>query len=260
VSAVSQGQEAKLCHIASAGFYATDGVNGVLLDALFGDGMDGYEVASDELNKKMENAEGSFADVQLVFASHFHEDHMTGKAILRHLRANSKAVAVIPEQARTVLASSGIQPNDQAQVNSFKLPIGEQVIPKDMPFPVTLFGISHGEGKPIENIAITVTVAGKTIMHVGDMDAKEKDLRKAGVDKVAVDYLLMPFWYMLSKESAAEINKIFDTKNIIPMHFTPDNTNWMQSMGGLEAVKQRSYSSAKNIVRLDEEMKCILLK
>jgi hypothetical protein len=31
-------------------------------------------------------------------------------------------------------------------------------------------------------------------------------------------------------------------------------------MGGLEAVKQRSYSSAKNIVRLDEEMKCILLK
>lgn len=46
-----------------------------------------------------------------------------------------------------------------------------------MPFPIKLYGISHGEGRP-DNLGIAVTVAGKTIMHVGDMYGEQKNKRK----------------------------------------------------------------------------------
>lgn len=256
---VAQGQEAKLCHIASAGFYATDGEKGILFDALYADGLDGYEQASNELNRRLENAEGMFEDVRLVFASHFHGDHMTGKAIHRHLKANKKAIAVVTEQARTVVAAAGNLQRVKGQLKSYRIPIGDNLIPEGMPFPITLYGISHGEGRPIENIGIAVTIAGKIIMHVGDMSATEEDLIRAGVDEANVDYLLLPFWYMMSKESANEINRIFKPKNIIPMHFPPPFGAGNSGPENQKQVMRTANNMTENVIKLDEEMMCIPL-
>ncbi|MCC3859586.1 MBL fold metallo-hydrolase [Pseudemcibacter aquimaris] len=251
-------QDAKLCHVASAGFYATDGEKSVLLDALYRDGLDGFEQASDIVNDQMEKAEGVFSNVKLVFASHFHGDHMTGKAILRHLRANKDAVAVVTEQSRTVIAAAGIQPSDQNQVKSFNIPIGENEKLDGLAFPVTLYGISHGEGRPIENIGMAVIVSGKTIMHVGDIFAKEEDLIRAEVGEANIDYLLMPYWHMLDPETVSDINRVFKPKHIIPMHFPPASGG-NDHVERLAEIKNIAYGSASNIVKLEEEMTCIAL-
>ena len=252
-------QEAKLCHIAGPGFYATDGENGVLFDALFNYGLDGYEMASDELNEKMEYAKDDFADVRVVFASHYHADHMTGKSILRHLRANEDAVAVIPEQSRIVVTAAGMQSQEQDRVKSYLVPIGEQEELTDLPFPTTLFGISHGEGRPIENIGMAVTIAGKTIMHVGDMAAKEEDLIKSGINDIEIDYLLLPFWYAMSEEGMGIINRVFKAKHIIPMHFPPEYGAMSNGPDDLAKMLETSHSAGDNMVPLHDEMACVPL-
>lgn len=253
-------QDAKLCHIAGPGFYATDGKKGVLFDALFNYGLDGYEMASDELNEQMENAQGDFSDVRIVFASHYHADHMTGKSILRHLRANEESVAIIPEQARIVMTAAGMQSQEQGRVKSYRVPIGENQKLSDMPFPTTLYGISHGEGRPIENIGLAVTVAGKTIMHVGDMFAKTDDLVRAGISDIEVDYLLLPFWFTMSEEGMSQINGVFNAKHIIPMHFPPEYGAMSDGPERLANILEASHKAGNNMVALHDEMACVLLK
>jgi L-ascorbate metabolism protein UlaG (beta-lactamase superfamily) len=256
---IANAQEAMLCHIASAGFYATDGKKGTLLDALYAGGLDGYEQASDDLNRKLEYAQGIFSNVRLLFASHFHGDHMTGEAILKHLRANRQATALVTEQAMSVIEAAGIQDDDNRQIRSFYIPIGENNRVENLPFPVTLYGISHGEEWPLENIGIAVTVAGKTIMHVGDMSAKEEDLQKAEVTTVEPDYLLMPYWYLMSPESAAEINRIFKPKKIIPIHFPPPNGAGISGPDEQRKLLERVNNISVNVIKLDEEMQCLSL-
>jgi L-ascorbate metabolism protein UlaG (beta-lactamase superfamily) len=183
----ANAEGAKLCHIANAGFYATDGKNGVLLDALYRDGLDGFAQASDLTNEKMENVEDLFANVKVIFASHYHGDHMTGKAMVRHMQNNDDSIAIITEQSKQLMIAGGTVKNAETRIKSFNIPIGESLEIENMPFPIKLYGISHGEGCP-DNLGIAVTVAGKTIMHVGDMYGEQKIN-----EKIKVDYLILPF-------------------------------------------------------------------
>lgn len=254
----ANAEGAKLCHIANAGFYATDGKNGVLLDALYRDGLDGFEQASDLTNEKMENAEDLFANVKVIFASHYHGDHMTGKAMVRHMQNNDDAIAIITEQSKQLMIAGGTVKNAETRIKSFNIPIGENLELGNMPFPIKLYGISHGEERP-DNLGIAVTVAEKTIMHVGDMSAKKEDLIKAEVEKANIDYLLLPFWNAMSKETMTTINDVFKAKNVIPMHFAPPFGAMWPGIFENSELKERIFSNADNIIKLDEEMMCISL-
>lgn len=255
---VAWAQQAELCHIAGSGFYITDSENGVLIDALFADGMDGDPVASEELNKQMEEATGKFSNVRLIIASHMHEDHMKAKAILRHLRANDKAIAIIPEQARTLMLAAGMGPEEENLISP-NLIQGEQQTIDGLAFPVNFFGITHGEGTGVDNMAISMEIADKTIMHVGDMYASRDEIIEAGLDNIEIDYLMLPFWYLYRTERATMIKETMNVKHIIPTHFSLDSSEWIQSMGGLKHVRNATYSSLDNIIKLDQEMMCIPL-
>ena len=252
----SYAQNAKLCHIAGMGFYATDGKQGVLMDALFSDGMDGDPIASQELNVALEGANGEFKDVSLIFASHIHEDHMKAKPILRHMKANKKTSVILPEQARLLMLAAGVASSDGRIIYSSLKP-GEIQKLNDQPFPVTLFGLSHGEGSQVDNIGIQVTVGGKTIMQVGDMYGIQNGLGEQ--KKISVDYLILPFWYFNEPERVDYINSVFDVEYIIPAHFSLNTSEWMLAQGGIDAVKKRDFSTTSNLVQLDQEMMCLSL-
>lgn len=252
-------QDAELCFITGAGFYASDGEKSVLLDALMADGLEGFQTASDALNAEMEGAQGRFSNVKMVFASHYHDDHMKGGAILRHLRSNPDAIAIVTKQAFSEFEEAGVTQEEAKRVLIETLEIGAQKELNNVPFPTTLYGISHGEGRPIENIGIAVEVAGKIIMHVGDMNAKLEDLQMAGIDKVEVDYLLMPFWYFNDKDQIDLLAEAFNAKHIVPMHFTLATSDWMMGLGGLDKVKKDTYSTMNGLIELNEEMSCISL-
>lgn len=248
------GQEAKICHIANTGFYISDGEDGALLDALYADGMVGDPVASDQLNKQMETGVGDFANVKLIFASHIHEDHMKAKPILRHLRSNKNAKAIVPAQAKIFMKAGGVG-QEKDRINFADIKVGEMHELDGYEFPVTLYGLSHGAGnEDITNIGIKIEIAGKTIMHVGDMYG-EQNIN----EKIKVDYLMLPFWYMSTSDRVQFIKSIFEATHIIPMHFALDHSEWMQSMGGLEFVRKRTYAAMDNLIELDQEMQCILL-
>ena len=257
----ASAEDSKLCHISNAGFFASDGEKSILLDALFARGLVGYPFATHSLRREMEYREGRFMGVRMIFASHDHADHMTGEPIIRHLRHNADTAITMTKQGHDKLRSVDLMPYEEDRIYSDVPKVGEQKILKNMPFPTTLYGISHGEGRDIENIGIRVEVAGKSIMHVGDMDARLEDLMAAGIDKLKVDWLLLPYWLLLDPESINIVTTAFDAETIIPMHFDKgDLTDWLKKQGGIEKIKEKVYSALPNITILDTEMSCISLQ
>ena len=258
---VASAQDAELCHIANAGFFATDGEKSILMDALFARGLVGYHFAKPPLRRKMEYMQGRFANVRMIFASHDHADHMKGEPIIRHLRHNPDTAIIMTKQGHDKLRSVDLMPYEEKRIYSNVPKIGESKILKGLAFPATLYGISHGDGRTIDNIGIRVEVAGHSIMHVGDMDAKLDDLKAAGIDKLKVDWLLLPYWLLLDKETLKLIDAAFDARHIVPMHYDKgDLTNWLKKQGGIDGIKQKVRKSLPNIIELDTEMACISLK
>ena len=260
-SAPVSGQDAQLCHVANAGFFASDGEKSILMDTLFARGLVGYHFAKPPLRREMEYMQGRFANVRMIFASHDHADHMKGEPIIRHLRHNPDTAIIMTKQGHNKLRSVDLMPYEEKRIYSDVPKIGESKILEDLAFPTTLYGISHGDGRTIDNIGIRVEVAGHSIMHVGDMDAKLDDLKAAGIDKLKVDWLLLPYWLLLDEETLKLIESAFDARHIVPMHYDKgDLTNWLKKQGGIEAIKQKVRKSMPNIIELDTEMACFSLK
>ena len=78
--------------------------------------------------------------------------------------------------------------------------------------------------------------------------------------KIKVDYLILPFWYMSTPERVEYIKSVFNAVHIIPTHFALDSSQWMQSMGGLDKVRKRTFAAMDNLIQLDQEMQCITFK
>ncbi|MDG1707499.1 MAG: MBL fold metallo-hydrolase, partial [Emcibacteraceae bacterium] len=138
---------------------------------------------------------------------------------------------ILPNQADIFMKAGGVGA-EGARISYNAIRVGEVLEVDGYDFPVTLYGLSHGQGnEQIENVGVMVTVAGKTIMHVGDMYGEQKI-----AEKIKVDYLILPFWYMSTRERVDYIISKFDATHIIPTHFALESSEWMQSMGGLDKV------------------------
>lgn len=255
------GEDGELCHVANAGFFAHDGDKSILMDALFARGLVGYHFAPPPLRRELEYGEGRFAKVRMIFASHDHADHMKGEPIIRHLRHNADTAIIMTKQGHNKLRSVDLMPYEEKRIYSDVPKIGEKKILQGMAFPATLYGISHGAGRSIDNIGIRVEVAGKSIMHVGDMDAKLDDLKAAGIDKLKVDWLLLPYWLLLDRASLELVKAAFDAQHIVPMHYDKgDLSDWLKKQGGIDTIKAKVRASLPNIIELDTEMACISLQ
>lgn len=256
----ASADDAELCHIANAGFMASDGEKTIVIDGLFARGLVGYHHATHPLRREMEYGQGKFSNVRMIFASHFHDDHMKSEPILRHMRKNPDTAIIVTKQGHQKLRDVDLMPYEEERITSITPKVGTHHTLENMAFATTLYGISHGAGRGIENIGIKVEVAGQSIMHVGDMDAELSDLKAAGIDKLKVNWLLMPYWYLMDEKSISFVTTAFDAEHIIPMHYDKgDLGDWLKSQGGIEKIKEKVREVTPNLFELDTEMACVPL-
>lgn len=92
----------EVTYLANEGFMIAGGGRKVLIDALFGEGLDGYAVVSPAQRALLEQAREPFADMDAVFATHFHDDHFNATAVLAHLTRNPQAFFFSTPQAADI--------------------------------------------------------------------------------------------------------------------------------------------------------------
>ncbi len=255
--ATDTGGEARICHIANAGFWITNGKKSVLVDALLAEGLEGYARPSKDLERAMEKALAPFENVALVIASHYHRDHFNAAATLRHMAANPDAHYVLPPQALELLEKEGLKDSDRQRITHDMPPQSAAYSYQVAGISFRTYYIDHGAGRPVENIGIYFELAGKSFFHPGDMFTDAEALKKAGLDGLEVDYLLAPFWSLMGDEQQVTLEAGFRAAHVIPMHLPLGKEPWMKDYGGFDGLMKTVHEALPGTLRLASEMACV---
>jgi L-ascorbate metabolism protein UlaG (beta-lactamase superfamily) len=260
-TAILNNDDAKgrLCHIANAGFFIESAGNGILIDTVIDQGLEGYVQPSKPLLAKIEKGLAPFDNIKLVLITHYHADHFDPASTLRHLRANKDTHYIMPPQAFEAVRRLNISPDEIKRVHTPLPDIdGNAQSLETANIKTAIYRISHGANRPIENLGYKITVSNDiSVFHPGDMSTTKAQLNSVGLDRTPIDYLLLPFWTSLNTENGAIVEAAWDAKHIIPMHFQEENRDWMKQYGGPIGVQKAARSTWDNSITLTGEMKCI---
>lgn len=246
----------KVCHIANAGFFAESNEEALVVDAVMErDNYNGtFALPSASTLASLQQGKAAFQHVKLALVTHHHGDHFDAVATLTHLRNNEVVQYIMPPEASQLLENAGLSDAERPRVHSVlpnwdKGPTNLTVNGID----VEVYRIDHGPNMP-QNLGYKATLGGKTVFHTGDINASAERLKSAGLGGTAVDFMLMPFWYLLQQKE--DIATAWDIGTMIPMHYHAAAQPWMEQFGGptgLRATAEREWPGA---VRIDQEMQC----
>lgn len=184
--------QVEIRHLGNEGFLLAAEGHKVLIDALFGDGLEGYPVVPEELRRRMESATDEFSDVDLVLASHLHDDHFDAEAVAKHLRANGDAHVVSTPQVVEALREVGL---DGARSTAFWPTAERSESHVHRGIRVTALRFHHGRSEA-QNLGLLVELGGLRILHLGDTAVTADELPGLPLDDLDLDIVMVPYWQM----------------------------------------------------------------
>lgn len=200
----------------------------ILVDALFGDGARRYATTPHEVIEAAENGHDPFAGVDLILATHFHEDHFNAQSVVRHMTMNP-AVRLLctPQSAELVEANTngGVALADRIHVVEPQEGVSQTIDVAGAH--VEAFGLSHGRGvyADVEQLGFVVDTGGETFVHLGDGIIHEKTLDAAGVLDRDIDVGFLPFWYLTYPYGIRLVQGRFRLGRTFGIHIPPDQAD-----------------------------------
>ena len=226
VSAPAGASELEITYLANAGFLLDDGERKVLIDALFGDGIDGYPTVPWETRERLEAAEAPFDGVDLVLVTHHHGDHFDAEAVARFLDASPRTQLISTPQVRERLLE--VRPElERRGAGVLAVLPEEHKVSHVASLDLLVFNLHHGRDRqpPVQNVGFLITMGGQRILHIGDTEVTRKDIAAAGHDFASQGLTigLLTTWFLSYDHWADVVRSDFRPSHIIGMHMsTPD--------------------------------------
>ncbi len=224
LSAQSAPSEAKaegveVTYLANEGFLITAGETKLLVDALYGDGIAGYAVVPDEPRGQLETASGRFGGVDLVLASHYHDDHFNAQAVARHLANNPDARFVSTLQAVDRLKRVKNFDDLADRIEGYWPEEGATETVEHAGIKVTVLNLHHGRGRqpPVQNLGLLIDLGGVRLLHVGDTEVTVQDVRAYALGEENIDVLFAPSWFFGYEQWKPLLEEIDASFNVV-MH------------------------------------------
>ena len=213
-------QESRVCWITNAGFYIDTPDGDVLIDAILDD--------DDEIAR----AEGSFADVHLIFVSHVHGDHFNVAGIIRHMQANASAHLIVTPQSYAALQRAGWSDELDARVSTL-LPEWDTL----EPFRTELFAghIMQFAHSGTENLGLAVEGGGVRAFYAAGAWYSEDRVKKLSALYAETDVVIANVWPLAGTPYVDEIHRRFSPAWLLMAHHTGRRDAVIQRNGGVDA-------------------------
>jgi len=246
-----------LTYVANEGFLIASGDRRVLVDALFRDGVAGYPVSSSETRDLMERGAAPFDGVDLVLATHHHDDHFDPQAVARHLSRNSNAVFVSTPQAVDRLRVNHDRFETIAdRVHAVVPAEGERQRISHAGIDVDVLYLHHGRNRPIENLGFLIHLDGRTLLHVGDSVATAKDLAVYELPAQEIDVAFLPYWLLIDEDGRRAVREGIAARSIVVMHVPPRDVpdRYIVHLGGHDAMARSIDEEFPGSTLLEKEL------
>jgi L-ascorbate metabolism protein UlaG (beta-lactamase superfamily) len=249
-------------YLANEGVMVTYQDTKILIDPLYENSYDRYQLVPDEMREAIFAGVEPFDSIDAVFVSHNHGDHFSAEDMLRLLRAQTGARLYAPAQAVAGLRQIA-QAGDESifdRVVGLDLNYGDAPISIEAnDIAVEAVHIPHS-GWPtartdIQNIAFRITLDDNcTVLHLGDADARivhfaaDKDYW----EERTIDLALPPYWFFGSDDGNEILDGLIVVRRSIGIHVPADFTDPEQipaELGGKELFtrpgEERRFSATQ---------------
>lgn len=250
------GGEVRVTYLGNEGFLVERSGHKVLIDALYRAGVPGYEVHSPELQQQLEWAREPFDGVDLVLATHVHNDHFDPGAVGKFLVENRDAVLVTTPQAadrlmRVFPAFSAIADRVQAthppEGSKKKFEFGD--------IKLTVMTLHHGRDVPFQNLGFLIEIDGAKLLHLGDTQILHAEMGRFGMNNEQIDVAFVPFWLLLGETGQRMIRETIAPRKIVPMHVPLEDAPSLLFGSGVNRRGVMSILKAQpSLVVFDEPM------
>ena len=219
-SSPAAADELRIVYLGNEGFLLRSGETVVLVDALFGEGIDGYGTVPAAERSRLEQGAAPYDEIDLVLASHFHRDHFNAAAVARFLANNPDAAFLSTEQAvRDLGREMGTGSTSPQPIQGVWPREGEKLELEFDGVGLTVFNLHHGRDRPaVQNLGLLVEICGLRILHIGDTEANVADMRAAGLQGLKPDVALLPSWYLRPGRWSEPVREVIEPKRIVAMH------------------------------------------
>jgi L-ascorbate metabolism protein UlaG (beta-lactamase superfamily) len=229
VSSAAFGQsESVVRYLANEGVMVTHGESKILVDPLYQNSYDTYQMVPDEIRESIFSGDAPYNDIDAVFVSHHHGDHFSAEDMLRLLKSQAGIRLYAPAQA--VVAVRQIAGADDEGM--FERVVGLDLNYGDAPVSIDAGGLTieavhiPHSGWPtartdVQNIAFRITLDGtNTVLHLGDADARVEHFsaNAAYWQERNVDLALPPYWFFGSEAGIKILDDQIGVERAIGVH------------------------------------------
>ncbi|MDX1741647.1 MAG: MBL fold metallo-hydrolase [Rhodothermales bacterium] len=212
-----------ILYLANEGVLIEADGNRILLDGLHRPYQPMYSSLPADVAMQLETATAPFDAVDLLLVSHRHRDHVHPESVVRYLRASPTTVlASSPQVVRETLAgASGLAERTTAVLP----PAGETISRSFGDIEVEFLGLPHGGGRhrSVQNLGHVVSVAGRTVLHVGDAVIEPSTFRSLDLRSRDIDVALLPYWYLLDADGLRLVDEEIGAALVVAIHVPPDD-------------------------------------
>lgn len=251
------GEGVAFTYLGNEGFMITAGGSTILIDALQGPGLEGYVTLPDEPRARMETAQPPFDGVDLILASHRHQDHFDTGSVGSYLTHDTDALfvstseaverlrRVAPDLPKIDTRLLGLDPGD-----------GEVLEIEPAGIPLELMFLHHGSGRSLINLGIIVTLGDMRILHMGDTSASAEELAVFELGKREIDIAMVPYWYLLDADGRTAIAEQVAPHRVVAIHIPAADapSDYFGKAGDLPGLLRRLREDWPGLIVFAEPM------
>lgn len=208
----------QLTYIGCEGVLVRSEAGSVLIDGLFGAEAEGYHAPPPAALAEVRAARAPFDGVDVALATHFHEDHFDPDAVAEYLRASKGTrFASTPQAVERLVARA---PELAPRAVAVEAPEGVRVAHDFAGVRVEAFGLSHGRVHyaDVQHLGWVATLAGRSVVHLGDGIIDEKTLRRAELLDAPIDVGVLPFWFLTYPFGKKLVARAFRPRAVFACH------------------------------------------
>jgi L-ascorbate metabolism protein UlaG (beta-lactamase superfamily) len=202
----------RVTHVFNAGYLITVGDKRILIDALYLGHPEG-------ILKPVVYAQPPFDGVDLILATHEHQDHFSPELVARYMRENPHTVFVSTGNSVDQLLAEDSELRDRTI--AIELEKGEREQIEVEGIDLEAIYLSHGV-VGLLNLGFIITVDGAKLFHTGDLspDAVHVSyLQDYGLPEEQIDVAFVPDFLLIMKEYHAHVLEGIQPRYVMPMHY-----------------------------------------
>jgi len=217
----------KIIFVGNEGVLVRGARASILVDALFGDGAGQFATTPREVIDAVENGHDPFAGVDLILATHHHEDHFNAQSTVRHMTRNPASRLLCTPQTASLIEKCGPGSDGlTGRIHVLQPREGVSQVVEIAGARVEAFGLSHGRAgyADVQQFGFVVDAGDGSFVHLGDGIIHERTLDTAGVLDRPIDAGFLPFWYLTYPFGIRLVTDRFRLGRTFGVHVPPSDS------------------------------------